>query len=134
MKRTVLLIDNDEISIFVNTRLLEKKGRCSHCHVARNGQEALEYFLDCQSQNRALPDLVFLDVNMPLIDAHEFLYQYERMELKDKDKVRVILLSTDPSKIRGKRKDHFVLAEIVKPLTMEKLDHLFELLDKNAEG
>lgn len=131
MKWNILLVEDDEISAFLSTRLLEKKGRCSLLEVAKNGQEALDYLYNCRSTLQ-FPDLILLDVNMPIMDGFEFLRQYANLDLKTRERIPVILLSTDPGRLAESRSD-FILTQIAKPLTIEKVNELFDTLDEYAQ-
>jgi len=125
MKLKVLLVEDDEVSTFLSNRLLAKIGRCSKVDVAQNGQEALDYLSRCTSTGNSYPDIILLDVNMPMMDGHEFLDHFVQLDFIDREKTHIVLLSTNP--LVEERKDNAVLAQLVKPLTIEMAEEIFRL-------
>lgn len=133
MKWNILLVEDDEISIFLSTRLLEKKKECSSLKVAKNGKDALDYLFNCRTQAQGCPDLILLDINMPIMDGFEFLRHYVDLDFFTKEKAQIVLLSSEPGRLNGVVKEGFIFSQIAKPLTIEKIDELFALLDKQEK-
>src|ERR1051326_286565 len=78
---TVLLVDDNEATNFLNKILLEQCGFARHIEVATNGFDALDYVSGRKSGNKCLcPHLIFLDGYMPLLDGWEFLREIERIK------------------------------------------------------
>ncbi len=117
----VLLVDDDEITNFINVNLLEAMGITHKIEIATNGQEALDYLKGCLQ----CPDLILLDINMPLLDGFEFLEFFKSLELKEKDNTKVIALTTsnNPKDVQ-RLQDYGVNNLINKPLTKENLNTL----------
>jgi CheY-like chemotaxis protein len=118
-----LLVDDDQITNFINRRLINKLDLAEKVATVTNGEEALEYVKDyCMLNNECCPDLILLDINMPVMNGLEFLKEYNNLEFENKRKVLVVMLSTsnnpkDLEKVQGFNVDDF----ISKPLTEEKL-------------
>ena len=70
----LLLIDDDEDDQFFFKDVLESINPNLHCATAINGKIAL----DKLKANTALPDLIFLDLNMPVMNGFEFLTQFKK--------------------------------------------------------
>jgi len=119
----VLLIDDDGVTNFINHRLIKKLKITSSIHSAINGNEAIRFLLDYASKNHNNgPELIFLDINMPVLDGFEFLEQFEKLNLKNKDNIKIIVLTTSThQKDINKIADHATIGYINKPLTAEKL-------------
>lgn len=73
----ILIIEDDEITNFISTSTLEKFG-FKNIKVSLNGQEGLEFL-----QENNCPDIILLDVNMPILDGWDFLEAKERENLCD---------------------------------------------------
>lgn len=122
----ILLVDDDEITNFINVNLLEDMQIASQIRITTNGKEALQ-FLEEHFQDTSCPELILLDINMPMVDGFEFLDQFHKLQLKDQEKTKVVALTTsnNPKDIQ-KLQDYGVKDLINKPLTKEKLDNLIE--------
>lgn len=90
----ILLVDDDPVSNFIASRKLSKFG-IENIDSVENGAEALEYL-----KNQS-PDLIFLDINMPIMDGHEFMIEYKMRELSEDIHI-YILSSSDRACDRGR--------------------------------
>ena len=68
----ILLIDDNSFTNFLNKNTIMEMGIVKNIHVALDGFEALKYLKDCKEKN-AMPDLILLDVIMPMVDGTEFI-------------------------------------------------------------
>jgi len=130
MKRikTVLLIDDDEPTNFINKKIIQASDLVEAIHVSNSGQEALNFLgQEDESPNTfAVPELIFLDINMPAMDGWEFLAHYKRLKNEQKAKVIIIMLTTslnpdDEVKAKGMKE---VCAFRNKPLTKQLLEEI----------
>lgn len=71
----VLAIDDDDTLLFIMKRFLNKTGRVSEIRTASNGQEGLKVLED----DSWVPDLIFLDINMPVMNGWDFLEIFSEM-------------------------------------------------------
>jgi CheY-like chemotaxis protein len=123
-----LLVDDDHITNFINRRLINKLDLTEKVATVTNGEEALEYVKDyCMINKECCPELILLDINMPVMNGLEFLKEYNNLEFENKRKVLVVMLSTsnnpsDLEKVEAYKVDDF----ISKPLTEEKLLSVIE--------
>ena len=90
----VLLIDDDTVTNIMHRRMIEKSGRVSEISVATDGLAALEILEQIVSDKQALPELIFLDINMPRMNGFEFLDEYETRKLGDRAKKIIVMLTT----------------------------------------
>ncbi len=88
----MLLIDDSSETNFFNKRIIERTGLSKKVSVATNGIEALSYF---KSKENGVdrPEIVFLDLNMPIMDGWEFLDHYN--QLRDQNSIIVLMLGSD---------------------------------------
>ncbi|MDB5256125.1 MAG: response regulator [Chitinophagaceae bacterium] len=123
----VLLIDDDEVTNFLNRRVIEYSKIAEHVEVKLNGQEALDFLTDKQTtDNSLLPCLILLDINMPVMDGWEFMQEYTKEALDQKKNMNIVMLSTstNPDDIKRAASLPFVKAFKSKPLTSEVLEEI----------
>lgn len=101
MKRlnTILLIDDDETTNYLNHRLLSRMDTAEEIRVVTNGEEALEYLRKAftGTEGYPRPDLIFVDIKMSVMDGFEFLEEYEKFDESDKRRTIVMMLTSSAS-------------------------------------
>lgn len=126
----ILLIDDDVPTNFYNKKIIEKADCANYVETCTSALEALEFLKkDFNSGPPPKPELIFLDINMPVMDGWEFLAEYEKLPKKFQGEIIVVMLTTSinpDDEARASRLDIHGFAR--KPLT-EKL--LTELIEKH---
>lgn len=119
---TVLLVDDDEGVTFLNRFLLESSGRNFTIQTAINGSEALSMI----EQAGTCPDIIFLDVNMPVMDGFEFLQELsERPDYYNRATVYMLTSSLRETDREAAQKFSCVKKYLEKPLTEKIVKELF---------
>jgi CheY-like chemotaxis protein len=95
-QKRILIVDDNSIDLMVHRKMLEKAGLTA-IHTASSGQEALQYLNDCVASGQ-YPDLLLLDIHMPVMGGLEFLAKYCTQESWRPTTLKIILLtsSIDP--------------------------------------
>ena len=118
-----LLVDDDDICLFIHRRVLELAGYCKSAHSASNGKTALEILNRAVAGAMPLPDVILLDLDMPFMNGIAFLETFRRMEYPNKERIAIVLLS---SSVSEKDKAYAVSLGVhqclSKPLTQESLN------------
>jgi CheY-like chemotaxis protein len=123
---SVLLIDDDEITNFLNEHLLKSLGVTDQVLIAYNGQEALSLLAQhCVPPTTTCPMLVLLDLNMPVMGGIEFLEAYQPLPPAPPIRV-VILTSSTHSRDLDRLQALPHLTVLHKPLTPAKIDALLQ--------
>src|SRR4051794_16614637 len=86
----VLLVDDDYVSNFIADHLLTKLDICDNVSFCRNGDEALKFLKDNPDD---FPELIFLDINMPVMDGFEFIETFRELHLDDNN-TRIIIYTS----------------------------------------
>lgn len=85
--KNVLLIDDDPISNVITKALIYESNVTERILTAQNGQEALSILKNCATSDN-FPDVIFLDLKMPVMDGYEFL-----KEMKSMGESKIVILS-----------------------------------------
>jgi CheY-like chemotaxis protein len=94
MKKNILLVDDDAVFNFINKQVLLNMGVTDAIDTALNGKQALDLLNEYLSGSRAIPDVIFLDLNMPIMDGFAFLEAFKRMNMPHKEKVSIVIVTS----------------------------------------
>ena len=121
-----MLVDDNDTDNFISKRIIEITEFSKNVIVKNSGKSALDYLLENQDDPGNIPDIIFLDINMPIVDGFVFLYEYEKFGNNVKDKCRVIILSSSDNKrdIDKIINNDFVIKFVTKPLTEKTLEEI----------
>ncbi len=90
----ILLIDDNEIDNLIHTRLLKELRLTTQTLVYQNAKDALLYLKNTSNTNPSeLPDFIFLDLNMPVMDGFSFMKEFKKLKLEQFKKIQVLVLS-----------------------------------------
>src|SRR6266446_5237678 len=93
-KLNVLVVDDDIIYQFTARKTLEATGYTDKIFVCSNGEEACQLLKNNLSNMQELPDVIFLDINMPVMNGWDFLRAYESIQVNLPKDVRIFLVSS----------------------------------------
>jgi len=127
---SVMLVDDNEIDNFITQKMIEGCHFAERVYVHTSSKSALEFYLNLVRAEGIPPELfpsvIFLDINMPIMDGFQFLDEFEKIPLKYRENTRVVMLTTsiNPIDIESSKKNKHVKGFLNKPLTKEHLDSL----------
>lgn len=120
----VMIIDDSKPDQFLSKFIVEQHNSSAEISQAYDGLEALE-ILD---QSKKQPDVIFLDINMPRMNGHEFLEEYSKRSVCGN--VVVMLSSLNQSGDKEKTSAYScVKAHLIKPLNKTSMDEIDKLLN-----
>lgn len=119
---TVLLIDDDDTTNYLNQRLIKQLKIARNIQVATNGEEGIQYLKDHCLQppdTASCPELIFLDIKMPVMDGFEFLDAYYHLQPRATVPSVIIMLTSSASRLDLNRLQRYptVVKFLNKPLT-----------------
>ena len=123
---SVMLVDDNDTDNFIHKRVIELTGFCKNIIVKNSGKSALDYLEINKYNVDLLPNIIFLDINMPIVDGFVFLFEYDNFPDELKKKCKIVILSSSDSKRDIDRivDNEFVINFITKPLSDEALNKL----------
>lgn len=131
----ILLVDDDEATNFLHMDIIEESGIAENVFTALNGQEGLDYLqkegkFAGGNEQYPRPNLIFLDINMPLMDGFEFLRRYKQLNPSLRADILIVFLTTSNSQRDKTQAKEMELAHgfYTKPLTLEMLNELHQEL------
>jgi CheY-like chemotaxis protein len=127
--RSVMLIDDNEIDNLINQKMIEAATITQHIYTCTGAKSAIEFLRNVEKlevADKVLPDVVFLDIDMPLMDGFQFLDEFEKFGNLVKKKCKIVMLtsSINPQDFNKAKKYLNVKLYLNKPLSHESISSL----------
>jgi CheY-like chemotaxis protein len=128
--KKVLLVDDDPAINFLNKIILQRTGEFSDIKIVQNGKQALDLIASELKSQRELPDIIFLDLNMPVMGGFAFLKSFGKLDFVGKEDIRIVILSSSDTEEDKKIALTFGVREYyTKPIS---LDAVINILSQNS--
>ena len=124
--RTVMLIDDNEIDNLINQKMIEAASITENIYTHTGAKSAIEFLKNMEHldvADKVLPDIIFLDIDMPLMDGFQFLEEFEKLSATAKKKCKIVMLtsSINPQDFNRSKKYENVKIYLNKPLTHDNI-------------
>ncbi len=122
------IIDDDPIFIYGTRRIMKEVDFCDNILVFNNGQDAIDGLKELIAKGEDLPEVLFLDLNMPIMNGWEFLEDFVKIPNPDGKKVIIYIISSsvDPRDLERIRNYKMVNNYILKPLSPQDLVNVLQ--------
>ena len=126
----ICIIDDDMVSQFVLSKIIQKNTVDKTIITFSNGQDAIDYLQENAKNIDKIPDLIFLDNIMPIVDGWEFLEQYKKIKssIDKKTAIYMVSASIDPADYNRAAAITEVTDSISKPPTTEVVNEIVTLI------
>ncbi|MFM6984189.1 MAG: response regulator [Chitinophagaceae bacterium] len=125
---TILLVDDDEATNFLNERIIRMSSFANNIVKANNGIQALEFLKLKINNKHPQPEFILLDINMPAMNGWEFMEAYSQLDESQKAQIIIVMLSTslNPDDEKRAREIKEINDFRSKPLTMKMFTELVQ--------
>jgi len=98
---TIMLIDDNELDNFINQKIIEGNFFAENIYVNTSGISALEFLKNILATksltDNLIPNVIFIDINMPLMDGFQFVEEYLKLSKNIKNKSKLVILTSSLS-------------------------------------
>jgi CheY-like chemotaxis protein len=122
------IVDDDPIYVYSLKKLIALRSFCSQVISFPNGADALQGLKDANASGLGLPQIVLLDINMPVMDGWDFLKEFEKLYPTLIAEVTLYMVSSSPDDRDVKRAMATGLVKnyMAKPMTLSRLAEIFD--------
>jgi CheY-like chemotaxis protein len=123
---TCCIIDDDPIFIYGTKRIMREINFAENIIVYNNGQEALDGLFALIKDEDSMPEIMFLDLNMPIMSGWEFLDEFKNYKSNNSKKIIIYIISSsvDPRDLERVKDYNEVTNYILKPITPNDLTNI----------
>jgi len=123
MQKTICVIDDDELYQFLIKKELGKSDLVGKIQLFSDGEKALNYIVENKDNADSLPDIIFLDISMPVMNSWEFLDSYNdiKEDLSKEIKILIVSSSFDSRDIERAKEYSEISKYLIKPITRSNL-------------
>jgi CheY-like chemotaxis protein len=123
---TVMLIDDNEIDNLINQKMIEAASITENIYTHTGAKSAIEFLRNVEQLavvDQVLPDVIFLDIDMPLMDGFQFLEEFDKLSSTIKKKCKIVMLtsSINPQDFSRSKKYDNVKLYLNKPLSHDNI-------------
>jgi CheY-like chemotaxis protein len=129
---TACIIDDDPIFVFAAKRMMHLANFCESFMIFHNGKKALESLEPLMRSGENLPEIILLDLNMPVMDGWQFLDQFVQIPTKKKTTIYIVTSSVDPEDLNRAKSYEAVTNYLVKPINIDTLTEILKDFSKSA--
>ena len=120
------IIDDDKILTYVLQRIMGSVDSFENIEIFQNGKEAINQLSAVKKDPDSLPDIILLDLNMPIMDGWQFLDEFEKLEVDKKITLYIVSSSIDAHDHK-KAKNYKTVADfLIKPIGKKQIEQMIE--------
>lgn len=128
MKKVKLacIIDDDPIFVFGIKKMMELTEFCDNFLICCNGKEALDKLTSIIAEGENIPEVILLDLNMPVMDGWEFLEEFTKVDSPKQIVIYIVTSSIDTVDLERAKEFNIVSNYVVKPIAVKDLEGIKE--------
>jgi len=126
--KSIAIIDDDPITVFGIKRMLSTLNVSENIKSYVNGKEAIDDFKIIMNHKEEIPEVIFLDINMPIMDGWQFLEEFITLPIKHRIRINILTSSIDPADRENWRyymkKTHHIIDYKNKPIQKKEIEQI----------
>jgi CheY-like chemotaxis protein len=126
--KLIAIVDDDEVHQFTLKKQIEFSGLSDEIIVFSDGEEVFKHFESNLNNPERIPDVIFLDINMPIMDGWDFVSEFKRLKSSLTKEVSIFMVSSSirEEDIRRAKGILEISDYIVKPISSQTLFNLIQ--------
>jgi CheY-like chemotaxis protein len=125
------IIDDDNINQFIIKRVVENHNFTKKIISFSNGQEAFDFLFNNQKDSENLPDIIFTDINMPIMDGWTFLEHFKTLKFDKNILIYLLSSSIDANDFEKSKTIPEVSGYLIKPIQNKEIENIISKLNNN---
>ncbi len=125
------IVDDDPITVFGIRKMLNTVVECEIVEAYQNGKVAFEALHKKFSENEDIPEVIFLDINMPIMDGWQFLDEFLKLPIKKRIRINIVTSSIDPFDKKKweyyKENTHHLITFNNKPINKQDIEDITQV-------
>lgn len=123
------IIDDDEITIYLAERVINKVELSKGLEKFTNGMNAINRLRFAVDVNENIPDLILFDLNMPQTSGWEFIEEFSKLPISRQIPTFIFTSSITPREIEKSKEYPAINGIILKPLCLQKINKMLRIMD-----
>jgi len=131
----ICIVDDDDVYQFTITKSIQSQKLAKKILAFSDGEEALQFMIDNLANADNIPDIIFLDINMPKMNGFEFMENFVKIKPSAGKPIEVFMVSSsvDPKDLERAKEISEISDYIVKPIYSEQIASIIEELEKEGK-
>jgi CheY-like chemotaxis protein len=126
--RLACLVEDDPLHVFITKKYIEMSGKVVNLMVCNNGKEAFDTLSTIIKEGEPLPEIIFLDLNMPIWNGWQFLEEFTKIPIDQKIIIYILTSSNNPEDLKKAEGYNLRSNYLIKPITPVNLKKVFDLV------
>jgi len=123
-KLNIFLVDDDHIYQFTAKKTLEAMGMGDQVSIFMDGESAIRFIKENINDPAALPDIIFLDINMPIMDGWQFVEEFQQLNAGKPIALYMVSSSVDTADLKRSKEFTIINDYIIKPVGRSRFEEL----------
>ena len=131
----ICIIDDDDIYRYTISRNLKSLKLSRKMLIFSDGEEAINFMMDNVGNSNDLPDIIFLDINMPIMDGFQFMEEYTKLKPRVGKKIVIYMISSsvNPVDINRAKAISEISDYLIKPIETGELGNILKSLEDQGK-